>query len=91
MKVFKKHLDELFKECEHGDDEHRQWLKDKFNDYFERNKQLFEEEVESELTTKLIEELPEYSVDTSNWEYDHGDCCYGGFVEFISRCIKGDK
>jgi hypothetical protein len=26
-------LDELFLECEHGDAEHRQWLKDKFEDY----------------------------------------------------------
>lgn len=38
---------------------------------------------------KLIEQLPEYGIDTSKWEYDYGDCCYGGAVEFMSRCIKG--
>jgi hypothetical protein len=29
-------LDELFAECEHGDAEHRQWLKDKFEDFRKR-------------------------------------------------------
>ena len=90
MKLLKKHLDNLFKECEHGDDEHRQWLRDKFNDYFEKNEQSFDEEAESEFTNKLINELPEYGIDTSKWEYEHGDCCYGGAVEFISRCIKSE-
>lgn len=31
-----KHLEQLFLECEHGDAEHRKWLKDKFNDYAKR-------------------------------------------------------
>ncbi len=29
-------LDELFLEIEHGDDEHRQWLKDKIEDFKQR-------------------------------------------------------
>lgn len=29
-------LDELYLECEHGDDEHRKWLKDKFDDFYKR-------------------------------------------------------
>jgi hypothetical protein len=37
MKTLNEHLEELFKECKHGDDKHKQWLKDKFDDYFERN------------------------------------------------------
>lgn len=32
----KVHLDKLFLECEHGDEQHRKWLKDKFNDYLKR-------------------------------------------------------
>lgn len=33
-------LDQLFLECEHGDAEHRQWLKDKFEDYRRRYEDL---------------------------------------------------
>jgi hypothetical protein len=46
------------------------------------------EEQESAFVDMLIEELPQYGIDTSTWEYDHGDCCYGGAVEFLARCIK---
>lgn len=35
-KSLKAVLGQLFLECEHGDAEHRQWLKDKFDDYFKR-------------------------------------------------------
>lgn len=38
---------------------------------------------------RLISELPQYGIDTSEWEHNYGDCCYGGAVEFLSRCIKG--
>jgi len=91
MEFLKNHLDKLYKECEHGDEGHRKWLKEKFNDYYEQNKESFEDEVENELTKKLIEELPEFGIDTSEWEYNYGDCCYGGVVEFLSRCIKDEK
>lgn len=52
-----------------------------------------EEEVftEDQFIEKIIEELPEYGIDTSMWEHDHGDCCYGGAIEFLARCIKGHK
>lgn len=33
---FKLMLKQLYKECEHGDDEHRKWLKDKFDDFYKR-------------------------------------------------------
>jgi hypothetical protein len=36
----KTELDQLFKECEHGDAEHRQWLKDKFEDFYNRNSKI---------------------------------------------------
>lgn len=29
-------LYELYDECEHGDEEHRKWLKDKFEDFLNR-------------------------------------------------------
>lgn len=29
-------LEELYKECEHGDEEHCKWLKDKFDDFYKR-------------------------------------------------------
>lgn len=29
-------LNQLYLECEHGDEEHRQWLKDKFNDFYKK-------------------------------------------------------
>lgn len=44
---------------------------------------------ESEFINTLIDELPQYGIDTSKWEYDYGDCCYGGAIEFIALCIKG--
>lgn len=47
------------------------------------------EKAENDFVEMLVKELPEYGIDTSNWEYDYGDCCYGGAVEFLSRCIKG--
>ena len=37
MKLLKKHFDNLFKECKHRDDK-TTWLNDKFNAYFEQNK-----------------------------------------------------
>jgi len=46
-------------------------------------------EDESNFVEHLISELPEYGIDTSTWEYDYGDCCYGGAIQFIARCIKG--
>lgn len=30
----KEHLEQLYKECEHGDEQHRKWLKDKFEEYY---------------------------------------------------------
>ena len=33
----KQALDKLYKECEHGDDEHRKWLKDKFEDFYNKS------------------------------------------------------
>lgn len=33
-------LDKLYEECEHGDEEHRQWLKDKFDDFYNRQKEI---------------------------------------------------
>jgi len=88
METLKKYLENLLKECEHGDAEHRQWLKDKFNDHYEQNKDQYEDDFESEFVEKLIEELPSEGIDTSMWEYNYGDCCSGA-VEFLSRCIKG--
>lgn len=39
MKIYLKIcLDKLYKECEHGDEDHRKWLKDKFNDFYNRQK-----------------------------------------------------
>lgn len=35
-RLLKRSIDELFIECEHGNEEHRKWLKDKFNDFLER-------------------------------------------------------
>lgn len=32
-------LRQLYKECEHGDEEHRKWLKDKFEDFI--TKQIY--------------------------------------------------
>jgi len=29
-------LDELFLECEHGDQNHRNWLRDKFNQFYDK-------------------------------------------------------
>lgn len=29
----KNHLDKLYEECKHGDEEHQKWLKDKFENY----------------------------------------------------------
>lgn len=37
--TFKELLNRLYSECEHGDDEHRQWLKDKFDNFYESIKQ----------------------------------------------------
>lgn len=34
--VLRGSLEELYLECEHGDEEHRKWLKDKFNSFLER-------------------------------------------------------
>lgn len=48
-----------------------------------------EEENESAFVDKLVNELPQYGIDTSQWSYKYGDCCYGGAVEFIARCIEG--
>ncbi len=48
-----------------------------------------EDNIEEKFIEKIIEELPQYGIDTSNWEYNYGDCCYGGAIEFLSRCIKG--
>lgn len=89
METIRKLLDELFKECEHGDAEHRHWLKNKFDDYYDKNKDLYEENIESEFVNKLIEELPRHGIDTSMWEYKYGDCCDDA-IEFMARCIKGD-
>lgn len=36
--ILKQHLNKLYEECKHGDEEHQKWLKDKFEDYL--NKQL---------------------------------------------------
>jgi len=47
------------------------------------------DEFEGKFIELLINELHEYGIDTSTWEYEYGDCCYGGAIEFISRCIKG--
>lgn len=33
-------LEQLYKECEHGDEEHRQWLKDKFDDFYKRQEEI---------------------------------------------------
>jgi hypothetical protein len=33
IKFLKNKLDELYLEIEHGDDEHRKWLKDKIEDF----------------------------------------------------------
>ncbi len=30
-------IEELFKEIEHGDEEHRKWLKEKLDNFFDRN------------------------------------------------------
>jgi FtsZ-binding cell division protein ZapB len=35
--LFKRRLDELYLECEHGDKEHRKWLKNKFDDFYKNN------------------------------------------------------
>lgn len=37
-----KHLEQLFLECEHGDEQHRKWLKDKFDDYGKKYETLLE-------------------------------------------------
>ena len=37
MENLKELLDALYLECEHGDAEHRQWLKAKFDDFSSRN------------------------------------------------------
>ncbi len=43
MRDLRQVLTELFAECEHGDAEHRKWLKDKFNDFADRkDKELIE-------------------------------------------------
>lgn len=34
-------LDLLFKEIEHGDEEHRQWLKDKLEDFSKRHFKVY--------------------------------------------------
>lgn len=37
MKIFLAEcLQDLYDECEHGDEEHRKWLKDKFDNFLER-------------------------------------------------------
>lgn len=38
-----KFIDEMFAGLEHGDDEHRRWLKDKMNTYVSTLSQLMEE------------------------------------------------
>lgn len=46
----KRLLDKLYLECEHGDEEHRQWLKDKFESFYLNNQ------------TKLVTiEIPNFS------------------------------
>lgn len=40
-----KYLEELFKECAHGDEEHRKWLYDKFQEFSEKN-DLFYKQLE---------------------------------------------
>lgn len=44
---------------------------------------------DEEFVEKMIEELPEFGIDTSMWEYNYGDCCDSA-MEFISRAIKGE-
>lgn len=46
-----------------------------------------EEEAENKFIEKLGEELPNYGIDTSEWEYDHGDCCDSA-VEFVARFMN---
>jgi hypothetical protein len=44
---------------------------------------------ESRFVDWLVQELPKHGVDTSEWEYKYGDCCYGGAAEFIARAFNG--
>jgi hypothetical protein len=42
---------------------------------------------EEEALERIIKELPEHGIDTSDWEYKYGDNCYT-VAEFIARAIK---
>ncbi len=44
----------------------------------------------NEFLLQLIEELPKqpHNIDTSKWEYEHGDCCDSP-VDFVARFING--
>jgi hypothetical protein len=45
-------MNQLFLECEHGDTEHRQWLKDKIEGFTDRLEKHFDIEIYNRFPTK---------------------------------------